>query len=55
MFAKRLAAAGYDNTLIREALNIDKAGHIIIDGRNLMDPKHPIWDGHPPIIAWPEL
>ncbi len=37
------------------SMNIDKAGHIIIDGRNLMDPKHPIWDGHPPIIAWPEL
>ncbi|MEO5715416.1 MAG: hypothetical protein ABIT37_18200 [Luteolibacter sp.] len=30
-------------------------GHAVIDGRNLMDPNHPIWDGHPPVIAWPDL
>lgn len=34
---------------------IDKDGHVIIDGRNLMDPHHPIWDGHAPVIAWPDL
>lgn len=34
--------------------NIDKDGHVIVDGRNLMDPHHPIWDGHAPAIAWPE-
>ena len=33
---------------------IDKNGHVIVDGRNLMDPHHPIWDGHAPVIAWPE-
>lgn len=33
---------------------IDKHGHVIVAGRNLMDPTHPIWDGHPPVIAWPE-
>jgi len=33
---------------------IDKEGHVRIDGRNLMDPQHPIWEGHPPVIAWPE-
>ena len=33
---------------------IDKDGHVIIDGRNVMDPHHPIWGGHPPAIAWPE-
>ena len=36
------------------SMNIDKAGHVILDGRNLMDPQHPIWDGHAPGIAWPE-
>ncbi|MEO7101688.1 MAG: hypothetical protein ABI162_20220 [Luteolibacter sp.] len=34
---------------------IDKDGHILIDGRNMMDPQHPIWEGKPPMIAWPDL
>lgn len=34
--------------------NIDKDGHVFIDGRNMMDPHHPIWGGHAPTIAWPE-
>jgi len=37
------------------SLSIDKAGHAILDGRNLMDPHHPIWEGHAPVIAWPDL
>ncbi len=37
------------------SLPIDKHGHAILLGGNLMDPHHPIWDGHPPVIAWPEL
>ena len=37
------------------ALMIDKDGHVFVDGRNLMDPHHPIWDGHAPVIAWPDL
>ncbi len=37
------------------SMNINKDGHILIDGRNLMDPGHPIWDGHAPVIAWPDL
>lgn len=37
------------------SLSIDKHGHAILQGgRNLMDPSNPIWDGHPPTIAWPE-
>lgn len=36
------------------AVNIDEHGHIIMHGRNLMDPNHPIWEGHAPSIAWPE-
>ena len=42
-----------DNSVI--SLPIDKHGHVIYAGRNLMDPHHPIWDGHAPSIAWPEL
>lgn len=34
---------------------IDKRGHVIVHGRNLMDPKHPVWDGHAPVIAWPDF
>lgn len=37
------------------SLPIDKHGHVIDAGRNLMDPHHPIWGGHAPAIAWPEL
>lgn len=36
------------------SLAIDKQGHVIFEGRNLMDPKHPVWQGKPPSIAWPE-
>jgi hypothetical protein len=42
-----------DNSV--SSLNIDKAGNVFVDGRNLMDPHHPIWDGHAPVIAWPDL
>lgn len=34
---------------------IDKDGHVLLNGRNMMDPGHPIWDGHAPAIAWPDL
>jgi hypothetical protein len=37
------------------SLPIDKDGHVLIDGRNMMDPHHPIWNGHAPAIAWPDL
>ncbi|RYD37750.1 MAG: hypothetical protein EOP85_17375 [Verrucomicrobiaceae bacterium] len=37
------------------SIPIDKHGHVIFEGRNLMDPHHPVWDGHPPAIAWPDL
>ncbi len=36
------------------SLPIDKHGHVFLNGRNLMDPHHPIWDDHAPTIAWPE-
>jgi hypothetical protein len=34
---------------------IDRHGHVILNGRNLMDPQHPIWEGRAPSIAWPDL
>jgi len=37
------------------SLPIDKQGHVIFQGRNLMDPAHPVWEGKPPAIAWPDL
>jgi hypothetical protein len=37
------------------SLPIDENGHAILDGRNMMDPHHPVWNGHAPTIAWPEL
>lgn len=37
------------------SIPIDKHGHVIFQGRNLMDPHHPVWQGHAPAIAWPDL
>lgn len=38
------------------SLNISpKNGHVMLDGRNLMDPSHPVWEGNPPVIAWPDM
>ncbi len=37
------------------SLPIRKDGRVFVDGKNLMDPSHPIWNGKPPVIAWPEM
>jgi hypothetical protein len=42
-----------DNSV--SSLPINKDGHVILNGRNMMDPHHPIWEGHAPVIAWPDL
>lgn len=42
-----------DNSV--SSLPINKDGHVILNGRNMMDPHHPIWQGHAPVIAWPDL
>lgn len=34
---------------------IIKTGHVMVGGLDLMDPSNPIWDGHPPVVAWPDL
>lgn len=39
-----------DNSVM--SCDIDKHGHVIFEGRNLMDPSHPVWEGKPPVIAW---
>jgi hypothetical protein len=42
-----------DNSV--KSLPIDKAsGHVMLNGMNLLDPANPIWDGKPPVIAFPE-
>ena len=30
------------------------SGQVMLDGRNLLDPNHPIWGGQPPVLALPE-
>lgn len=41
-----------DNSV--RSLPIDRnSGQVIFDGKNLLDPSHPIWGGKPPVIAWP--
>jgi hypothetical protein len=37
------------------SIPITKDGHLIVSGMNLFDPSHPIWQGKPPVIAWPDL
>ena len=42
-----------DNSV--RSLPIDKnSGQVMVDGRNLLDPSHPIWGGKPPLIALPD-
>lgn len=36
------------------SLPIRKDGHVWVNGMNLLDPRHPLWEGKPPVIAWPE-
>jgi len=33
---------------------IDRSGHVIHRGANLLDPANPVWQGKPPRIVWPE-
>ncbi len=41
-----------DNSIA--SLPINEEGHLLVDGVNLLDPRHPIWGGKPPVIVWPE-
>lgn len=42
-----------DNSV--RSLPIDrKTGEVMLDGKNLFNPAHPIWGGKPPVIALPE-
>ena len=31
-----------------------KTGEVMFEGKNLLDPTHPVWGGKPPVIALPE-
>ncbi len=52
-FEGKAVVLSVDNSVI--SIPIDKDGHIHIEGKLFMDPTNPIWDGHPPVIVWPEL
>ena len=42
-----------DNSV--RSLPIDRtSGQVMLDGKNLLDPSHPIWAGKPPVIELPE-
>ena len=36
------------------ALTIDGAGHVILNGMDLFDPRQPFWNGKVPDLRWPE-
>ena len=42
-----------DNSV--RSLPIDRRGRVLLYGMDLMDPHHPVWEGRPPTIAWPEF
>lgn len=35
-------------------LKPNKQGGVWLSGKNFFDPENPIWEGKPPVIAWPE-
>ena len=38
-----------------KSLPIDgQSGQVMLDGKNLLDPDHPVWGGQPPVISLPE-
>ena len=37
-----------------QPLPIDKSGHVVINGMDLLDPSQPFWKGKAPDIKWPE-
>lgn len=42
-----------DNSV--KSMAIDrKTGHVMVGGKNILDPSHPVWGGNPPVIAYPE-
>ena len=41
-----------DNSV--SSMPIREDGYVWINGMNLLDPHHPIWEGKPPVIAYPE-
>jgi hypothetical protein len=52
-FKGKVVVLRSDNSVT--SIPIDEYGHVILDGKNMMDPHHPIWEGRAPSIAWPDL
>lgn len=52
MFDGKAVILKMDNSVI--SANINKDGHVLINGRNVLDPGHPIWGGKPWKLVWPE-
>jgi hypothetical protein len=52
-FDGRAIVLHIDNSV--RTYEIQKDGHISLDGINLLSPKHPIWKGKAPDIRYPEL
>lgn len=42
-----------DNSVTSQPIN--KAGHVMYNGMNLLDPANPVWGGEKFTIAWPDL
>lgn len=52
-FSSKIVLAKADGSVTWMPVN--GAGHVIMSGKNILDPANPIWGGKPPVIAWPEL
>lgn len=37
------------------SLPIQKDGRVLFEGKNILAPSHPVWEGKPPVVAWPDL
>lgn len=51
-FQGKAIVATLDGSVRSYAIN--KNGHVMEGGKNLLDPMHAIWEGKPPVIKWQE-
>lgn len=50
-FAGKAVILWTDNSVKSMAIS---SGEVMLEGQNLLDPAHPIWNGIPPVLALPE-
>lgn len=50
-FAGKAVILWTDNSVHSMSIN---SGEVMLDGQNLLDPAHPVWNGIPPVLALPE-